>query len=85
MQPGTTLNIVHKSLLLLFAAERIHEDRFLDLLTATYTLLSVGLTCTELLHNARLFEFLLELLQGAVDAFAFFYRNDQHVVFAFST
>gem|GEM_PF-5916109 len=65
-------------MLLLFDAQMVDEDCFLDLITTTNTFLGVSLTGTKLLDDACLLKLLLELLEGAVYAFAFFYWNDQH-------
>ena len=63
-------------MLLLVLLHGCYEDSMLDLFAAANTFLSVGLTTTKFLHYTSLFKLLLELLERAINAFAFFYRYD---------
>lgn len=63
-------------MLLLVLLHLRYEDGMLDLLAAANTFLGVSLAAAKFFNNTSLLKLLLELLERAVNAFSFFYRND---------
>ena len=65
-------------LLLVSQLEMLDIDGFLNLLSPLYGWLYICLPCTEFADSPGLLEFPLELLEGFLDVFPLFDRNNNH-------
>ena len=75
--------IVSAQVLLLVAVHVLHVDGVHHGLALCNGGLREVLTTAELLQDTRTLVFTLELLQGALDVFALFYRHDNHNILCF--